>query len=154
MLNEEILLQDLELQNLIEIGYQISTELNSVSKVLKDNLEDISIYFSDFKYKSSSFNKPIIDFVLEKIEASEDYIELFESELELISNYDRSNKMLNLNNNLLEKLKLSDNLNLYQRVELEVFISNLEKVREIVEEITSSLSKQNSDKFMISRLIM
>ncbi|MFB0972319.1 MAG: hypothetical protein QMB54_04980, partial [Neofamilia sp.] len=81
-------------------------------------------------------------------------ITIFEEELETFSNYNSGEELLMVDNKFLEKLNLTNELNIFLRIQLEEYISNLDDVKTIVDEITTSLNKQRTEQYLGSRMLM
>lgn len=154
MHNKDLLVEDLQLQSIIEIGIQISRELDSITNLLKDNLDEVDLFLTNNSHRGKALDKRITDYLFEKLEFSERFIDLFESELEQISNYDRSNGFLNISDDFIDQDIFYRDINFFSRIKIEEFIENIEEVRSTVEEITNSLFIQKSNNTLASRLLM
>lgn len=142
------------MQNLIDIGEEITRELDSISSILKENVDGIDLYLNNSNYRGKTLDNRMFDYLLDKIESSKEYINIFENELELISNYDRANNILDIENDFIMKLNMSSDINLFSRIRIEEYIKNVDSVRLIIEDITNNLNKQKSDYLLASRFIM
>lgn len=154
MINQNVFDNDIELQNLIDIGEEITRELDSISSILKENVDGIDLYLNNSNYRGKTLDNRMFDYLLDKIESSKEYINIFENELELISNYDRANNILDIENDFIMKLNMSSDINLFSRIRIEEYIKNVDSVRLIIEDITNNLNKQKSDYLLASRFIM
>ena len=81
-------------------------------------------------------------------------LNIFEEELESFSNYNSDEELLVVDNNFLDKLNLTNELNIFLRIQLEEYISSLNNVKTIVDEITTSLNKQRTEQYLGSRMLM
>lgn len=154
MENRELLEYVFTIENVVEIGEEISQELEIVSTIMRDNLDQMELFLQDNKHKSGSIDKSILDFITNIIKKSESKLTIFEEELESFSNYNSNDELLTVDSEFLEELNLMNELNLFVRVQIEEYIANIEGVKNIVEEITSSLNKQRTEQFLGSRMVM
>lgn len=154
MENRELLEYVFTIENVVEIGEEISQELEIVSTVMRDNLEQMELFLENNKHKSGSIDKSILDFITNIVKNSESKLTIFEEELESFSNYNSNDELLTVDSEFLEELNLMNELNLFVRVQIEEYITNIEGVKNIVEEITSSLNKQRTEQFLGSRMLM
>lgn len=154
MHNKDLLVEDLQLQSIIEIGIQISRELDFITNLLKDNLDDVDLFLTNNSHRGKALDKRIADYLFQKLEFSEKFIDLFESELEQISNYDRSNGFLNISDDFIDQDIFYRDINFFSRIKIEEFIENIEEVKSTVEDITNSLFIQKSNNTLASRLLM
>lgn len=154
MENRELLEYVFTIENVVEIGEEISQELEIVSTVMRDNLDEMELFLEDNKHKSGCIDKSILDFITNIIKKSESKLTIFEEELESFSNYNSNDELLTVDSEFLEELNLMNELNLFVRVQIEEYIANIEGVKNIVEEITSSLNKQRTEQFLGSRMVM
>lgn len=154
MHNKDLLVEDLQLQSIIEIGIQISRELDSITNLLKDNLDEVDLFLTNNSHRGKALDKRITDYLFQKLEFSEKFIDLFESELEQISNYDRSNGFLNISDDFIDQDIFYRDINFFSRIKIEEFIENIEEVKSTVEDITNSLFIQKSNNTLASRLLM
>lgn len=154
MHNKDLLVEDLQLQSIIEIGIQISRELDSITNLLKDNLDEVDLFLTNNSHRGKALDKRIADYLFQKLEFSEKFIDLFESELEQISNYDRSNGFLNISDDFIDQDIFYRDINFFSRIKIEEFIENIEEVKSTVEDITNSLFIQKSNNTLASRLLM
>lgn len=138
----------------MEIGEIISRELDMISLLMRKNVEDIERFLEDTSYKCNFMGESLFDFVTESVKKSESKIIVFAEELEKFSNFDSTNNKLDVDSNFLERLSLSRELNIFLRIEIEEYISNLEDVKDTVDEIINSLNKQITDSIMGSRMLM
>lgn len=154
MENRELLEYVFTIENVVEIGEEISQELEIVSTIMRDNLDQMELFLQDNKHKSGSIDKSILDFITNIVKNSESKLTIFEEELESFSNYNSNDELLTVDSEFLEELNLMNELNLFVRVQIEEYIANIEGVKNIVEEITTSLNKQRTEKFLGSRMLM
>ena len=96
----------------------------------------------------------MLNYVRKTLKSSELNIEKFESELEMISNYNREDEILDLDLRFLDKLNFSSTMNLYLRMELEEYLVRWDIVKGIMEGITTNVNKQKSDKVLASNILM
>lgn len=154
MHNKDLLIEDLQLQNIINIGLELSRELDSISLLLTENLDELDLFLTNYSYRGKALDKQIADYLFSKLEFSERYIDIFEYELEQISNYDKSNGFLDISDEFIDKDIFYKDINIFSRLKIEEFIENIEEVRSLVEDITNSLFVQKSNNSLASRLTM
>lgn len=154
MENLDFLKKTLEIESIIQIGERISWDLEIASNTLRDNFAEFEEYFLDQKSKETFISKELLNYVRKTLKSSELNIEKFESELEMISNYNREDEILDLDLRFLDKLNFSSTMNLYLRMELEEYLVRLDIVKGIIEGITTNLNKQKSDKLLASNILM
>lgn len=142
------------IDNLIEIGEEITRDLDSLSSVLRESVDSFDYFVENNHYTCNTLNKPMLDYISKKINLSQENISKFEDELELLSNYDRSEDVLDLNDDILEKLNVTDEMNVFLRIQLEEYLIKLESVKEIVEDIVLNLNKQQTDPFLANKFLM
>ncbi|NLD17072.1 MAG: hypothetical protein GX666_05740 [Tissierellia bacterium] len=154
MVNENYLDYVLSIENAVEIGEEISQELEIVTSVMRENVEQIELFLENNSHTCRSLDKSVLDFVTEIMKNSESKLTIFEEELETFSNYNSGEELLMVDNKFLEKLNLTNELNIFLRIQLEEYISNLDDVKTIVDEITTSLNKQRTEQYLGSRMLM
>ena len=154
MINDNYLDYVLSIENAVEIGEEISQELEIVTSVMRDNVEHIELFLENNNHTCRSFDKPVLDFVTEIMKNSKIKLNIFEEELESFSNYNSDEELLVVDNNFLDKLNLTNELNIFLRIQLEEYISSLNNVKTIVDEITTSLNKQRTEQYLGSRMLM
>lgn len=154
MVNENYLDYVLSIENAVEIGEEISQELEIVTSVMRENVEQIELFLENNSHTCRSLDKSVLDFVTEIMKNSESKLTIFEEELETFSNYNSGEELLMVDNKFLEKLNLTNELNIFLRIQLEEYISSLDDVKTIVDEITTSLNKQRTEQYLGSRMLM
>ncbi|NLW43354.1 MAG: hypothetical protein GXY89_09490 [Tissierellia bacterium] len=154
MINDNYLDYVLSIENVVEIGEEISQELEIVTSVMRDNVEHLELFLENNNHTCRSFDKSVLDFVTEIIKNSKIKLNIFEEELESFSNYNSDEELLVVDNNFLDKLNLTNELNIFLRIQLEEYISSLNNVKTIVDEITTSLNKQRTEQYLGSRMLM
>ena len=154
MVNENYLDYVLSIENAVEIGEEISKELEIVTSVMRDNVEQIELFLENNSHTCRSLDKSVLDFVTEIMKNSESKLTIFEEELESFSNYNSGEELLVVDNKFLDKLNLTNELNIFLRIQLEEYISNLVDVKTTVDEITTSLNKQRTEQYLGSRMLM
>lgn len=154
MFYKDLAIEDLQLQSIIEIGLELSRELDSITNLLKDNLDELDLFLTNNSYRGKALDSRIADYLFKKLEFSERFIDLFESELEQVTNYDRSNGFLDINDDFIDQDIFNKDINFFSRIKIEEFIENIEDVRSIIDDITNSLFMQKSNNSLASRLIM
>lgn len=142
------------IDNLIEIGEEITRDLDSLSAVLRDSVDSFDYFVENNHYTCNTLDKPMLDYISKKIDISKENISKFEDELEMLSNYDRSDDILNLSDDILEKLNFTNEMNVFLRIQLEEYLIKLESVKDIVEDIVLSLNKQQTDPFLANKFLM
>lgn len=154
MYSKDLLIEDLQLQNIIDIGLELSRELDSITDLLQENLDGVDQFLTDHSYRGKAMDKGLADYVLKKLEFSEKYINIFETELEEISNYDRTNGILDISNDFIDQDIFYKDMNMFSRLKIEEFIENIQSVRSLVDDITNSLFLQKSNNSLATRLVM
>lgn len=154
MRSREYLDYAMSVENVVEIGEEISKELEIVTSVMRNNVEQMELFLDDKKHTCRSLDKTVLDFISKIVKESEAKLSIFEEELETFSNYNPEEELLSVDTEFLDKLNLISELNLFLRIQIEEYISNIEGVKILVEEITASLNKQRTEPFLGSRMIM
>lgn len=152
--NIDIIQKAIEIESIIEIGQEISTELELVSNVLRSHFDNLEYFIDNKDHINDPINKDLINYIKNSIRESKLHISKFESELEEISNYNREDDILKINSKVIDKLQFSKNINIFLRFELEECILKMEVIKDIIEDITNNLNKQKTDRLLGSKMVM
>lgn len=154
MNNKEIIKRYAGMENIIEIGEEITRDLDSVSSVLRESVESIDNFYEDNFYRCDTINKSMLDYISRRLDISKKNINKFEEELETYSNYDSSEEILSIKSDIFEKLDYSQDMNMFLRIEFEDYLIKIESVKGIVEDIILNLNKQRTDPFVMTKSMM